>query len=298
MENKEGNMIVSVTEREVYLRCRRMWDYSSLNRQRLSPFVTKKALSLGGLIHKSFAEWLLNPQSSPVDLFKDAALAEIDEIQGIYLRQIGCSMSDIELAPLYESIDLGLAMVGNYANYWGSPLPKGFNLVQPEQKIEIPIAGHMLSGTLDAIIERNGSLYVLERKTFTFTPKIEVLQMNDQFLAYVWILERAFEDNKIGGLVYDGLWKKSQPPRGKSIDDLFVRHLITRPPEELSEFERNCDAQISEMASNPYIWPFRRWEGCNIDCNFEKLCTAQSRGEDVDYIKNTFYVVKEKDETD
>ena len=287
-------MTYSVTEREVYLRCRRLWDYSSLNRQRLTPFVTKKALSLGSLIHTSFATWLLNPTADPIALFKDSAISEVDKIKEIYSKQIGVEMSDMELAPLYEAVGLGIKMVENYADYWGSPLPKGFNLLAPEQEVIVPVTDTLsLEGTLDGIIERNGVLYVLERKTYSYTPRKEVLQQNDQFLAYIWILHQ-MNAGAVGGLVYDGLWKRPEPPRGKTRDDLFMRHLIIRPPEELEEFSKHVVMQLSEMANNPNIYPNRRWEGCQIDCSYEKLCTAQSRNEDTDYIKRNSFVVKEK----
>jgi len=96
----------------------------------------------------------------------------------------------------------------------------------------------------------------------------------------------------VGGMLYDGLWKRDHPPKGRSMDDLFLRALLFRPQVELEEFERHLKAEVLDMANDPAIYINRQWMGC-WDCAFEPLCTAQSRGEDVEYIKRTMYTQRE-----
>src|SRR5262245_20973512 len=51
------------------------------------------------------------------------------------------SISDIEIAPLMESIDLGLAMCKNYKIRWKRPLDTNFVFAVPEQEIIVDIPG-------------------------------------------------------------------------------------------------------------------------------------------------------------
>jgi hypothetical protein len=219
-------------------------------------------------------------------------------------------------------------MVRNYHNQWGSPLPDGFTMVAPEQTCVIPIPGtkhvcptcwyddgkakfntlvdpndpskpcptckgegfewHYLEGTLDGLIaDQYSRVYVLERKTYGQRPKLEVLNMQDQFLAYLWIL-RTLGLGEVGGLAYDGAWKRKEPPRGSALNDLFLRIRLNRSPRELDNFQVQLAAQVNEMASNPAIYVNRRWDGC-WDCDFVEPCVAMMRGDDYKFMLTAKY---------
>ena len=314
-------MIITVTERGTFKRCRRMWDFASFNRQSLTPVSNKVALTLGSLVHEALAEWMENPEIDPQAALIKFADAHIAQLSADYRERIGAPISKVELDPVMDAISLAHNMVGNYQLKWGSPLPEGYKLIAPEQTCVVPIPntnhweckeGHIferwngadedkpcpgcgsavtwqpiyLEGTLDGFVaDDDDNLYVLERKTYGNRPKLDKLQMEDQFLAYVWILQQLFKEhgNDVVGILYDGLWKRDNKP----LDECFMRHIITRPPEELEEFEQHLTAEALDMI-NPRIYLNRRWEGC-FDCGFEKLCTALSRGEDWEYVRDTYY---------
>lgn len=325
-------MIFSVTERQAFMRCRQAWDWASYNRQGYSRIVSKPALSTGHLWHATQAEWSLHPEADPLDLCIELAQNELEVIQKAYLERIGAPISDIELEPFLDGVSMVRAMVTNYKRRWGQPLPDGFTMVSPEQTCVIPIPNtehdcercqgtgvydfggdgtgsseercpvcdfdnryqipHYLSGTLDGLIADDyGRVFVLERKTYGMRPKIEVLNMQDQFLAYLWIL-RELKVGVVGGLAYDGAWKRKEPPRGSTLEDLFIRVLLTRNENELDRFTSQLTSLAMEMGNpNTPIYINRRWDGC-WDCDFIEPCIAQERGENYLHLLNTYFMAR------
>jgi hypothetical protein len=305
------------------MRCRQQWDWGSFNRQGYSPVINKPALSIGRLYHAAQAEWSLHPTLDPAEICKTLALQEIEAVQKAYLERIGAPMSAVEMDPLYDGIGMVISMVDNYRKRWGSPLPDGFKMVSPEQTCVVPIPGtrhvaanpllssgysectapghsmtskcdgqHYLAGTLDGLIQSaDGRLYVLERKTYGQRPKIEVLNMQDQFLAYLWVL-RELKIGDVGGLAYDGAWKRKEPPRGNELEDLFIRVLLHRNRNELDRFTAQLTAIANDMADNPPLYINRRWDGC-WDCEFVDPCIAQERGEDYQFLLETKYIKRD-----
>lgn len=153
------------------------------------------------------------------------------------------------------------------------------------------LASHYLEGTLDAIIlDPSHRLFVFERKTYGARPNIRHLQRNWQFLSYAWLLQQTQDQlpstikaSKLGGIAYDGWWKRAAPPKGKTMDDLFFRYFMVRNPDELEEFETDLAIIVNEMASQPTdrIPPrtIPAFNGC-IDCmDLIDYCDAISLNE-------------------
>ena len=169
------------------------------------------------------------------------------------------------------------------------------------EAIAVTWQSHFLRGTLDTFVQNEaGKLFVLERKTYGNRPEPAKLQHDDQMLAYVWILTQLFGQHNVGGILYDGLWKRAEPPKTKNkrtgqlltLADLFYREVFIRPPEELQEFEQLLAIEARDMcyaAQHNLIYINRYWMGCHIDCKVERICSAMSRGEDVEYVVNQFY---------
>lgn len=166
---------------------------------------------------------------------------------------------------------------------------------------------HYLEGRLDGIIreKKSGRLYVLEHKSYGQRPREDVLFSQDQFLSYHWILlslvvDMGLDVNSVAGVAYDGLWKRAAPP--KTVDghkgtlhDLFSRRLITRPMQELVEFEQELAAEVMEMAGDPAIYKHRAADGSCAWCSDNQLCNAMSRGEDSEWLLQTKYKPKNAD---
>lgn len=282
-------MIASVTERGTFRRCRRQWMYSSPSLMSLGSIAPKKSLSLGHTMHAALAQWLQEPHLTLAELFLTQAAEDRRKIEAAYLRQVGAKISDEEMVGFHEGVELGMHIANNYQKKWQTPLFNGFELVQAELNIEALVPGtkHKLSGRLDAIIRKvsTDELFVLEHKTYSSRPRPATLQMNDQFLAYIWLAQQ-LGLGPVAGIAYDGMWKRPTPPRGSTFDDLFTRLIITRPAFEIKQFGAILRKEVTDMAqlatkkTEATFYPNRRWEGCDYDCSFVQLCTMQSRGED------------------
>lgn len=321
-------MIISVTERGMFKRCRRQWYFGSFNRMGIEPVVNKPALVLGSLIHQTMAAWTEQPEMDPEPFFWGKADETVQRIKDNYKSKVGAPISEVELQDTYDALHLGHVMTQRYRLRYGSAIPEGYRMVQVEQTCLVSIPDtehwecanshtmegsknrnlhmqdndgsfpcpscdelmryvpHYLEGTLDGLLEdAHGALWVLERKTYANRPNEGKLKMEDQFLAYDWMLTQLFPDRRIGGILYDGMWKRDD---GKKLDECFQRYYIIRDPHELQEFGEHLTLEALDMASSPRIYTNRRWEGCT-DCIFEKLCTAISRDEDAAYVLETYY---------
>lgn len=349
-------MIVTVTERPSFKRCRWAWDWASLNRQGLTPNIPATALALGTIIHRTHSEFLdkemiigedgVSKPKYPTLLasYVDNSFREVTKINNIVKIRRGSDPTEEETAKLWEGITLGHSMINNYETHWGlgGSLPEGFTLVQNEQEIVVPVPGtlhpcswekdceceeacagcelcpskslchdfnwhgmttcicqvyHKLQGQLDALImSSGGQFFVLERKTFARSPRIEAIQQSDQMLAYIWLLTQVaphlhITAHDIGGAVYDGMYKRAVPVKGKLLDSLFTRCEIIRPDYEISNFNTMLASELNEMGHKDLVLYNNRrdWEGC-WDCSFEEVCTAKARGEDYESILAKYYV--------
>lgn len=291
-------MIFSITEIRNFRRCRRLWDYSSANRQNLTKIgIGSSALELGSVIHRALAQWILQYDSDadePVDLgaiFAIEAAKRVEEASNKYRELVGASISTEELGPMLNMIDLGVAMMNRYQEYHGSPIPKNMKFASPEQEILIPIPNteHYIRATLDGLMQDSkGRFYVLEHKTYDNRPGWEYLQMDDQFVGYAYVASQVLKDiGPVVGVAYDGLWKRAKPPvtvdkRKGTIDDLFLRKIITKSESEIEQWGINVAKTINDMANDPYIVPNVPWQGC-FDCSgFKQVCMAQMRGDNID----------------
>lgn len=277
------------------------------------------------------------PPGGLAQVFGQYATKTIAEARVVYERQVGAAMSDSELAPLYESVTQGRCMMDNYQARWKTPIPDDFEIIATEQRCIVPIPGtehtsewlqapesqggtmtlvkypdvrlHYLEGKLDAILReiKTGRLYVLEHKTYGQRPREDTLFANDQFLSYHWILlqltaQMGLNVRDVAGVAYDGLWKRATPPKivdghKGTLSDLFCRRLITRPAQEIMEYESFLAQEVLEMANNPPIYLNRTSDGsCFWGCSDNALCLAMSRGEDYEYALRSTYRRKGTDE--
>lgn len=162
----------------------------------------------------------------------------------------------------------------------------------------VGVVTHQLECTFDALLaNERDRLYVLERKTYGSRPKLESLMTNFQFIVYEWA-SATLGLGPVGGLLYDGAWKRAQPPKGRTMDDLFLRLPLERNTHELEEIEQYLAMKSKQMyttikTGTPLLDFNRRWDGC-YDCSVEDICTAMSKGEDVQYVREHFFTLRER----
>lgn len=164
---------------------------------------------------------------------------------------------------------------------------------------------HYLTATLDGLLQdRNNKLYVLEHKTYENRPQYQALTMDDQFSGYAWVV-RKLNIGTVGGVAYDGMWKREKPPekglkdqstgkwRKATLDDLFIRKTIQKSDMLLDAWEENLTNEILDMAQDPSIYPNVPWQGCLSDCAFVEPCTMLMNGEDPSRLIEVKYVQRE-----
>lgn len=340
-------MKVSVVERQVWKRCRRQWWLTAESQQSLQPKGLVPALKLGDMVQKTLSYWQEHVDEDPLISFKRLSTDALDNYKLQYEGMVGAEPDESELDKLYDVIELGLGMITNYRDYYKTPLPKGYRMLQTEQRALIDIPGtehwecefghmwdgisnyfddrfpcratvsggalcegvvsrqcHQLRGTFDSLVqhEQSGKIFVLERKTYGNRPSPEKLLHDDQMLAYDWCIHQLFGAQAVGGTLYDGLWKRAKVPNSKTkgrpttMDDMFYRDIFVRPPHEREEFEHFLKLEVEDMVEavqHNRLFINRPWMGCEMDCGMIRLCNAISRGEDVDYVRNTFYKPRE-----
>lgn len=328
-------MIISTTEIQGYDRCRRMWSLTSFNGQSLTRAIHRVALEAGTLWHAVQADWMSHPELDPCDIFEARYVELITLAKESYRKRNGMMPMAAEMEPIIEAGVMVKAMVKNYRDFYGKPLPDGFRCVSPEQTAVVPIphseescrkcngygnlpgtplpcdecngtglVSHSLECTFDAVLaDDQDQLFVLERKTYGARPKELSLYHNFQFKTYTWALTQ-LQMGHVAGLLYDGAWKRDQPPRpraGKTYDlsDLFLRTPILFNPYELQELEQVLAIKARRMYESMHNMQEtmldynRRWESC-YDCSVEDLCTAITRDEDFDYIKRKYFTIRER----
>lgn len=163
---------------------------------------------------------------------------------------------------------------------------------------------HTLEGTLDALTQHipTGRVDPLERKSYNQRPKENSLRYNDQFMAYRWLVSQLQLSPIRPHVLYDGMWRRNNPPRGRLFDDLFLRIDLECNQDELDEFERHLPRQLNEMAalythSDPlsHARTHRPWMGCGDCAAFEKLCISITRNEDYASLINSNYTQRTDD---
>lgn len=136
-------MIVTVTEMMSYDRCPRKWWLSSLNRQRLTPLKPQEPLETGSLVHGAGERWIRLYSQDPTYTFKqhlmDVATERLRILTTIYETATGRVPPTTVLDDYYGWVNLAAAMCENYQNYYKTPLPRDYVLVQPEQQVVIAI---------------------------------------------------------------------------------------------------------------------------------------------------------------
>lgn len=255
-------------------------------------------------MHRAGQLWLEQPDVPLHAHALTAANELLAEIKARYRLVVGGEPSQAEMATTYESIDLALSMSENYQKHYGQPLPRDYKLVSAEQIMRTPIpeTEHQLEGRVDALLQHvpTGRFDILERKTYANRPKEHDLRFNAQFQAYRYIVHSitGFDDSLTPVICYDGLWRRSQPPRGRSFEDLFARYQLRTTPRELQDFEKQTAffvKQMADMYANPAeAHPTRPWNGC-WDCQITELCDSMTRHEDYESLITANYTPRTDD---
>ena len=145
---------------------------------------------------------------------------------------------------------------------------------------------------------KNGKFYAGENKTYAMHPNVNHIEVESQMTHYCWVLRQLFGEDA-GGILYNGIWKRDGSNKKHKPEDLFFRQVFERSQAELDECGEQLAVVVMEMAAHvglanddPRLYTSRRWEGCTDCKDFDKLCRAISRREDVDHLIRTEYTLR------
>lgn len=203
-------MLISPTEIGDFLRCRRKWDISSVNRKSLAPRgLPSRAFTLGSAIHYAFARQ--GKGEDPVT----AASQFLDQTEN-YLRSLQSEHTysvNSQLEKFSELREEALAYIEHYFAFYGSNPIAPLEYIDTEVSFRVPIPnckyeeGYLI-GTIDGLARdpTTGDLWAVEHKSVSVKPELYWLEVHMQMTAYMWALRKLGETPK--GFVYDGIHKK------------------------------------------------------------------------------------------
>lgn len=212
----EGNVDVSISEIQSYLRCRRAWHYTSQNRLGLVKIgVPSAPLHIGSAVHAALAAQAegADPQRALTLYFREVE----DSYRERYVEAVGVEPSEAEAAQVGEFERQCRELVRRYFDRYGvvEPLGPGIRYVAVEQTFRVPIPdvedGHLI-GTFDGLArdDRN-RLWIVDHKSYTKLPDVNKLRFDPQFTAYVWAAT-ALLGEVPEGLLYDGFSRNLPTP--------------------------------------------------------------------------------------
>jgi len=207
-------MLISITEISDYLRCRRMWDLGSPNRQALSRKGTPSpSLHLGTGVHHGLAAHAFG--QDPLIAIEEWYEKELKRIGQEYAEAVGAPMSPSEVGKLLEAKALAKGMTKHYFEHYGPNPVAPLRIIATEMSFKIPTGlktkdGReiFLVGTIDGLaVDADGNIYVIDHKTYSIKPDLKWMQTDHQFAGYSWAMQVILKQ-KVTGFLYDGINKK------------------------------------------------------------------------------------------
>lgn len=218
--NESVPLLISITEISDFLRCRRMWDLSSPNRQALYKKGTPSpALHLGTAVHHGLAAHAFG--QNPIVALDEWYDSELKRIAQEYVEAVGVALSPSERNELLTAKELAQGMLEHYFDRYGAEPFAPMKLIATEMSFRIPTGlktpdGReiFLVGTIDGLaVDPDENLYVLDHKTYSQKMDMKWLQTDHQFSGYSWAMQ-VLLNQPIAGFIYDGLNKKvPKPPK-------------------------------------------------------------------------------------
>lgn len=209
----DEGMSISVTERQDFQRCQRMWQFGSPNMLALEPKQVAPALYVGAGVHFGLAA---QPAGyDPIEMARLWCDEQERKYAEAYKEWTGVSPSNEEWVEFQESRLLVIKLLTHYFEHYGPDPVKPYTFEAAEITFKCPIPGTngFLVGTIDGILSRGQELWLKENKTYSQKPNEEDLQDDDQQLGYMWAARQLFGVTCVG-ILYDGLMKRvPQPPR-------------------------------------------------------------------------------------
>lgn len=217
-------VVVSVSEINQYLKCRRAWNLTSNSGRSLRHKVTPKIyFVVGSGVHEAIEANAMG--KDPMEALERFIDKERAERIAYYEEQVGSSPWKAELEDFEESAELARNLATQYFKKYGLDNPlesEGLKYLAVEVPFAIPLGIETdevtvtLVGTFDGVatdIETESQFFLVENKTATQKPNPERIQTGNQFVGYNWVF-RELTGVTPSGTLYNGMLKRLiEPPK-------------------------------------------------------------------------------------
>jgi hypothetical protein len=306
--------IVSNSEMQDWLRCRRRWWLSWYRKYALVRRDYTDARSIGLRVHRALASYYVPPGETAVNPREALERAIVEDWTAITQQYADRNQEQLAEAAVKfnESCELERAMVEGYVEWLESEgSDAGLRVIASETglyaDIEVTIDGQVQTfravGKIDTRVERtfDDATLLIDHKTVgDFTTARKTLHMNPQMLHYIMLawLNSEHGISRCDGALYNMLKKVKRTARANPpfFDRIEVRH----NPIELENFKSELIGKVHDIVvaeqrldagedHHQVVYP--SWRGdCAWDCDFFAVCPMFNDGSRADDMLESLYV--------
>lgn len=291
---------VSYSQLQTWRRCKRRWYLSYVEQLEKNSY--GGALWLGTGVHEALDQYYAsNPRN--ISVLHAAFNAWAAEQQATVAKDVVGRVDEPQiLLDLEQNIELGLALMDNYAKF--APANDAFDVLHTEYMFEVPIGSSIrmydsetgkvgtvpiyYRGRIDGIVRlhSDSKLYLLEHKTAKNFNEQKLI-LDQQSTSYIWAAEELYGE-KISGVYYNILRKQKDGPRVKA--PLVYRLVVERSRASIRDFPEQVRMMVKDMEliSEHGLYYHTPADDCNF-CPFFTICAMiQDEADPQDYIDTYF----------
>lgn len=238
------------------------------------------ALVLGSLVHKSLETFysLENRDKSLEERAAEAMRVYDDQVASEADRVLGAGGDQ-------ERFDKDSHMGRQMLRYYYEEVAPNDDFIPVASELKIETRIKNLNGKsswcnfigyVDAIVEREGRLYILEHKTARNLDTKHLIT-DSQVTQYIWALRQMGYD--VCGVYYNIL-RKCDPYSSRTKAPYHYREAVFRNDSEIEECGRQLYLNYIAMKQcKQYSYFTNPTRDCSWDCEFRPLCIAEMEGE-------------------
>lgn len=270
---------VSNSRLACFRRCPRKYKYRYVDH--LASESKSPALVLGSTVHKGL-EVLYQMETielSPQQRAENAMKAYDEEVARVATEMAAAGGGDSER--FEKDSYMGRQMLKYYLE---EIFPTDdFTPVSSEMKLEVrvPNPGGKFSwctfiGFIDALVERDGKLYIMEHKTAKDL-KVDHLITDTQVTQYIWALRQM--GYPVEGVYYNIL-RKVDPFSTRSKGPYHYREAVFRNDDEIAQQERELyNTYMAMKHVDRYGYYRNPTRDCTWDCDYRAICIQEMEGD-------------------
>lgn len=210
-----NTLVTSFSEFDTLTQCERKWGYryaEGAEEEGFSP-----GLSFGIGWHRFTNAWWgreLVEERGIADRVVHSVSSELREAYPDHEQQID------------ELVTKLVWLALRYVDHYGIEPPADWNVLDVEHTFDrVALGGALLRGRIDALVEIDGDLWVVEDKTYSSRQRLDLVNVSWQETIYAMAAEKIYR-RPVFGVLFNGAytyrWKKDDRPTEESFDRVFL----------------------------------------------------------------------------